>query len=64
MNIRTQPVMALAHRTRQSGDAATRWPITVLLSNGAIRKQDSGRVQVGKAASLLAKRLNMIGSCL
>jgi len=28
--------MALADRTRQSGDAATRWPITVLLSNGSV----------------------------
>jgi len=27
--------MTLAHRTRQSGNAATRWPITVLLSNGS-----------------------------
>jgi len=25
--------MALAHRTRQSGNVTTRWPITVLLSN-------------------------------
>jgi len=25
--------MAQAGRTRQSGDAATRWPITILLSN-------------------------------
>jgi len=28
--------MALADRTRQSGDAATRWPITILLSNGSV----------------------------
>jgi len=27
-------------------------------------ERDNGRVQVNKAASLLAKRLNMIGSCL
>jgi len=29
-----------------------------------VLKAANGRVQVGKAASLLAKRLNMIGSCL
>jgi len=28
--------MALADRTRQSGDAATRWPIIILLSNGSV----------------------------
>jgi len=36
-------LMALAQDAakRQSGDAATRWPITILFSNGsAIRKQD------------------------
>jgi len=33
--MRLTTLMALADRTRQSGDAATRWPITVLLSNGS-----------------------------
>jgi len=29
---------------RQSGDAATRWPITVLLSNGSNTEQDQDNV--------------------
>jgi len=29
-------LMALADRTRQSGNATTRWPITVLFSNGSV----------------------------
>jgi len=32
--------MALAHRTRQSGNAAMWWPITVN-GSGTIKKQDS-----------------------
>jgi len=55
--------MALADRTRQSGDAATRWPIIVLLSNGSSTEPLESKMVIGYriAASPLCR---FAASCL
>jgi len=52
-------LLALAHRTRQSGDAATRRPITVLLSNGSVLEPLESKTVIGHrvAASPLCRVL-------
>jgi len=49
--------MALADRTQQSGNAATRWPITVLFSNGSVLEPLENKVVIGHrvAASPLCR---------
>jgi len=45
--------MALADRTRQSGDAATRWPITILLSNGSNTEPLENKTVIGYRVAAL-----------
>jgi len=55
-----QRLMALADRTRQSGNAATRWPITVLFSNGSMLEPLESKMVIGHrvAASPLCRVLS------
>jgi len=60
VQIRKSDLMALADRTRQSGKAATRWPITVLLSNGSVLEPLESNTVIGHrvAASPLCRVLS------
>jgi len=47
--------MALADRTRQSGNAATRWPIIVLFSNGSVLEPLESKMVIGHRVAALPR---------
>jgi len=55
--------MALADRTRQSGKAATRWPIAILLSNGSNTEPLKNKTVIGHRVAALSL-YRFVASCL